>query len=188
MLSPHHAVKFAMCSRSRTLKAGLHIPVVWYTPGPWSDRIRKSKPSLCISTMKPDFDSCFDQWLDVVVDQGLLHDYHSPTLLLPVTIHQKRPGPTTMTKPTRSQSTRKTKRKQCCADGCTNFAQLRGMCKAHGGISKCRVHGCTHRTLSKGVCFKHGGGKHCTVPHCHRSVQQRGFCHRHHAHTKVNCN
>ena len=142
-----------------------------------------------------DFDSAFDLWLEVFVDLNLFEDYHSPTLLprLPAgyarRLHRPPGQPPVDKSSTKKKTTSpKRRRRRCGMEGCTNFAQLRGMCKAHGGISKCRVHGCTHRTLSKGVCFKHGGGKHCTVPHCHRSVQQRGFCHRHHAHTKVNCN
>ena len=102
-------------------------------------------------------ETLFDQWLDHYM-AAMLDEYDSPTLL---------------------QSVTRQSRKQCRVFECTKFAQLRGVCKAHGGYSNCRVENCSNRCISKGVCFKHGGGKTCSVPHCQRAIQKNGRCHRH---------
>ena len=125
-------------------------------------------------TMLTDFDLCLDTLMELDFFKG---EYHSSTLL-PLHEELQRPPVKTLKMKSKAED-RKRRRKRCTTAGCTNFAQLKGKCKAHGGFANCTVYGCPKRRVSKGVCFEHGGGKTCAVPNCHRAVQINNFCYTH---------
>ena len=77
------------------------------------------------------------------------------------------------------KSPKKRRRKLCNVLGCRRFAQRRGVCKGHGGVTICATPGCQSRAVSKHLCFRHGGGRTCAVSDCDRAIQINGRCFRH---------
>ncbi|KAG6587216.1 WRKY transcription factor 19 [Phytophthora cinnamomi] len=59
---------------------------------------------------------------------------------------------------------------------CGKFAQTRGLCKAHGGGSRCRDPSCQKLAQSRGLCIAHGGGRRCAFDGCSKLAQSKGFC------------
>ncbi|ETV90796.1 hypothetical protein H310_14465 [Aphanomyces invadans] len=68
------------------------------------------------------------------------------------------------------------RRALCHHDGCVKFAQTRGLCKAHGGGTRCKVASCSKLAQSKGHCIAHGGGRKCQVDDCEKLAQSKGYC------------
>ena len=94
--------------------------------------------------------------------------------------------------------------KQCKQDGCSKYAQLKGLCRKHGGFKLCKTPDCTSVVVTRGNCiahgggrrcsfsgcslgaisgyshcFSHGGGKKCTVSNCQTPAKKEGKCYRH---------
>ena len=67
--------------------------------------------------------------------------------------------------------------RNCLFPFCVNQRQSGGLCKTHGGGSRCTHEGCTKSSQSKGLCRKHGGGKLCSIVGCTRGPQRGGLCH-----------
>ncbi|ETV71486.1 hypothetical protein H257_13355 [Aphanomyces astaci] len=68
------------------------------------------------------------------------------------------------------------RRALCQHNGCAKFAQTRGLCKAHGGGTRCKVAACTKLAQSRGHCIAHGGGRKCQVDECEKLAQSKGYC------------
>jgi hypothetical protein len=79
----------------------------------------------------------------------------------------------------------KSLRRNCSTPGCTKKAQVKGLCKSHGGVRNCLHPGCTKRQLSRGRCFAHGGGKTCTRRGCNKQGDRGGLCGFHASHPKA---
>jgi hypothetical protein len=45
-------------------------------------------------------------------------------------------------------------RKPCSVEGCSTLAAVRGLCKKHGGYTRCREEGCEKQAQSGGLCIK----------------------------------
>jgi hypothetical protein len=41
-------------------------------------------------------------------------------------------------------------------EGCSTLSQKMGLCKKHGGGTRCREEGCTKHAVSGGLCLAHG--------------------------------
>ena len=67
----------------------------------------------------------------------------------------------------------------CRYNGCEKLQQAKGLCKFHGGGSRCSAAGCTKTNQGGGFCRRHGGGKKCSVEGCGKGAQRRGLCHGH---------
>jgi hypothetical protein len=48
-------------------------------------------------------------------------------------------------------------KKPCSVEGCSTYANKRGLCGKHGGRTKCREDGCSKHAQSGGLCMAHGG-------------------------------
>jgi hypothetical protein len=81
---------------------------------------------------------------------------------------------------------KKRARKLCSADGCTNYAQLGGVCIRHGAKQKrCKIDGCTNQAKKGEVCVKHGAQlKQCNIEGCTNIVVKGGVCVKHGAELK----
>ncbi|TDH74264.1 hypothetical protein CCR75_001492 [Bremia lactucae] len=62
------------------------------------------------------------------------------------------------------------------AKKCDKFVQTRGLCKAHGGNSRCRDPQCNKPAQSRGLCIVHGGGRRCQFNRCKKLAQSKGYC------------
>ena len=71
------------------------------------------------------------------------------------------------------------RKRLCRYSGCKKVRQTKGLCKFHGGGSRCSAAGCTKTNQGGGFCRCHGGGKKCSVEGCGKGAQRRGLCHGH---------
>eukprot|EP00984_Skeletonema_dohrnii_P008634 scaffold3203_cov95-Skeletonema_dohrnii-CCMP3373.AAC.3 len=73
------------------------------------------------------------------------------------------------------------KRKRCSSEGCTKFAQKRGVCIRHGAkVKRCSSEGCTSHVVKGGVCVRHGAKvKRCNIEGCTNVSVKGGVCRRH---------
>ena len=71
------------------------------------------------------------------------------------------------------------RKRLCRHSGCKKVRQTKGLCKLHGGGSRCTASGCTKTNQGGGFCRRHGGGKACSVEGCGKGAQRRGLCYRH---------
>ena len=101
--------------------------------------------------------------------------------------------PATTTKRARSdnenekgQVKKRSKKKDCSWDGCTNYARKGGVCVRHGAqVKLCSVEGCTTIAKKGGVCIRHGAKvKLCSNAGCTNHVQKGGVCIKHGAKKK----
>ncbi|KAH9100890.1 hypothetical protein Ae201684P_007081 [Aphanomyces euteiches] len=67
----------------------------------------------------------------------------------------------------------------CIVPHCSNAAQTRGVCKGHGGGSRCKIENCGKSSQSRGLCRRHGGGKRCSEEGCVKGVQRGRKCAAH---------
>ena len=69
-----------------------------------------------------------------------------------------------------------TKRPNCLYPDCTRSAQSGGLCRPHGGGSRCKKPSCTKYAQRGGFCSSHGGGRRCAVKGCPKGAQAGGRC------------
>ena len=65
-----------------------------------------------------------------------------------------------------SRSAPKRIKKPCSVEGCSTYANKRGLCSKHGGYTGCREEGCSKVARAGGLCTAHGGDrkrKPCSV-------------------------
>ena len=67
----------------------------------------------------------------------------------------------------------------CKKEGCNKIEQTKGLCRKHGGQSRCSVVNCFKNNKGGGFCRAHGGGKRCSIDDCNKGSQRYGFCHAH---------
>ncbi len=79
------------------------------------------------------------------------------------------------------------KRKLCSSHGCTNQAKRGGVCRRHGArVDLCSSDGCTNQAREGGVCRRHGAKINlCSVEGCTTHAKGGGVCVRHGGHCKV---
>ena len=80
------------------------------------------------------------------------------------------------------------KTKVCSSEGCTNQAQVGGVCRRHGAkVKLCRIEGCTNKAQVGGVCIRHGAKvKLCRIEGCTNQAKREGVCIRHGANLASN--
>ena len=98
------------------------------------------------------------------------------SLLAPSSINETVCSP--VIKNTRKK-TKRSSRKYCSVEKCTNLMQSNGKCKKHGGGKRCSIPGCDKSAQSFGVCCRHGGCKTCKVKGCTKLTQFNGLCKAH---------
>ncbi|KAF0695655.1 Aste57867_13549 [Aphanomyces stellatus] len=75
-----------------------------------------------------------------------------------------------------TSTTAASRRALCQHKDCAKFAQTRGLCKAHGGGTRCKVPSCVKLAQSRGHCIAHGGGRKCQIEDCEKLAQSKGYC------------
>ena len=76
-------------------------------------------------------------------------------------------------------------RKFCKVEGCTSYAQKKGVCCRHGASftkKKCKTLGCTNQVVKNGLCVAHGANrkrKICSHNGCSTFVVSNNLCIRH---------
>ena len=66
-------------------------------------------------------------------------------------------------------------RKLCSVQECVNQAQVKGLCRSHGGVRYCSELGCNRAITLRGRCNMHGGKRICRIPECTRKDRGRGM-------------
>ena len=80
--------------------------------------------------------------------------------------------------------------KKCSSEGCTKYAQKRGVCWTHGAkgeMEQCNFEGCNNYVQKGGVCITHGAKgevKRCSFDRCSNIVVRGGVCVTHGATVK----
>ena len=84
-------------------------------------------------------------------------------------------------------------KRECTAEGCTNWAKSGGVCCTHGATvekRECSAEGCTKWAVSGGVCCTHGATvekRECSAESCTKWAVSGGVCDRHSTTEKKVC-
>lgn len=67
--------------------------------------------------------------------------------------------------------------KKCSMDGCTRAVNGKGLrCITHGGGNRCQIDTCDKLAQVRGLCRRHGGVRICNTPDCFAEQKRGGYC------------
>lgn len=105
-----------------------------------------------------------------IIDENEIRQMPTKTLQT-VREVQAPPGATRLKKPK--------KKLLCKVPTCKNLVKSKGLCKRHGGGTRCGFCGCPSSARQGGFCIRHGGGL-CRILGCRSGSRKDGLCSFHH--------